>query len=199
MILSNEILGFVAVAIGLMGNIPYIVGILKGRIKPHVFSWTIWTLLTGIGSAAMWFDGAGPGMWVMFVTFVVCFITAILALKVGQKSDIARTDWVAFIAVLLAIPLWYATKDPLAAVIIISLIDLVSTYPSIRKGYVKPWDEGLSAYAFANLKFVISLFALDHISLTTTLYPVSVVIINFILIFVVLIRRRFIPRPVIAS
>lgn len=197
--LSNEILGFIAVAIGLAGNIPYLTGIFKGQIKPHVFSWGIWTLLTGVAAAAQWSDGAGPGMWVMLITFIVCLITTILAFKVGKKSDITVTDWIALVAALSAIPIWYVTKKPLTAVVIISIIDFVATYPSIRKGYQKPWDDGISAYAFANLKFIISLFALNNISLITALYPASIIIVNTIFILIIVSRRRVIPIEVTVS
>ena len=199
MVISNEVLGFVAVAIGLFGNVPYFIGIFKGHIKPHIFSWTIWTLLTGIAAAAQWVDGAGPGMWVTLITCLLCLITVLMAFKMGGKSDITKSDWVAFVSALLAIPVWYLTNNPLWAVIIISVIDFVALYPSIRKGYFKPWDDGISVFALANVKFTLSLFALENISLITTLYPASIIAANTIFILVILIRRRVIPKEVTPS
>ncbi len=191
---EKEILGGLAAFIGLIGNVPYIIGILKGQIKPHVFSWGMWTLITGIAMVAQWSDGAGAGMWVMSVTFVICFFVAILAFKVGKKSDITLTDWLALFSVILAIPVWCVTQEPLTAVIMISMIDFIATYPSIRKGYHKPWDEGVSAYFFANLKFGLSLFALENFTFVTALYPASIIVVNSVLIVIVLARRRIVTR-----
>lgn len=193
---EKEILGALAVLIGLAGNIPYFIGIFKGQIKPHAFSWIIWTVLTAIAAAAQWVDGAGPGMWVTLITSILCFITVLFALKVGDKTDITKTDWIAFVAALSAIPFWYITKNPLGAVIVISVIDFIALYPTLRKGYAKPWEDGISAFAFANVKFIISLFALANFTVITTLYPASIIIANSIFILMILIRRRVIPKEI---
>lgn len=109
---SKEILGFMAIAIGLIGNIPYIIGIYKGEVRPHLFSWIIWTLVCGIGAAIQINEGGGAGAWYMVYNTILNLGITIASCYRGTK-DIRRSDWVAFMIALSAIPLWAVTQQPL--------------------------------------------------------------------------------------
>lgn len=187
----KDIIGLTAAVINLAGYVPYFMGIHKGRVHPHVFSWFVWGLLTSIAVAAQIAGGAGPGMWVTAVSAVACLIIAGFALRYGEKH-ITRSDWVAFIAALSAIPLWIVTKDPLWSVILITLIDAVAFWPTFRKSWSKPWDEAVATYIISSLKFVIGFFALTNVSLVTALYPISLVVLNGSFTVMILLRRRIV-------
>lgn len=186
---TKELIGLLAAILALGGYIPYLAGILNKRVKPHVFSWFIWALLTGIGFFAQIKSGGGPGSWATGLTAIACLAITILSLRHGEKN-ITRSDWVTFILSLSAIPLWLATKDPLWSVILISLIDVVAFWPTFRKSWYRPYEEATQAYFFSGIKFGVSLFALTTISWTTVLYPASLVIMNFVFVIMLLARRR---------
>ena len=86
LLLSKEALGSAATLLAMVSYVPYIWLTLKGKVKPHAFSWTIWGLLTLIGFAAQWVEGAGPGSWVMGFSGVVCSFIAVLGFIMGEKN-----------------------------------------------------------------------------------------------------------------
>lgn len=185
----KEVLGFAASIIAILGYIPYLFGMYRGRVHPHVFSWLVWTLLTGIAFFLQLSQGAGAGAWTTAVTAVAGLFITIWSLKVGEKN-ITRSDWLSFIAALTVIPIWLAADNPVLAVVLITLIDTLAFWPTIRKSWWKPWDEALSEYWTASIKFTIALCALEQVNLVTALYPAALVFLHFAFIVMALLRRK---------
>ena len=42
----QELASGVAVAITVFGTVPYAIGMLRGQIRPHAFTWLVWTVTT---------------------------------------------------------------------------------------------------------------------------------------------------------
>ncbi len=185
----QELLGAIAFAISLWGTFVYIRSILRGYTKPHLYTWIVFSILTCIAFFAQISDNAGPGAWMMFATTASCTTAALLAIKYGEKSR-TMSDKIALIASLSAIIPWLMTKDALLSVIMISLIDGIAMFPTIRKSWNKPYQENLPTYWIANLKNVIALFALANFSVVTSLYLISIMAVNTILIGVCVYRRQ---------
>jgi len=181
----HQLLGILSVAIGLVSYAAYFHGIIKGGVRPHPFTWMIWGLLMLIGYAAAYVGGGGAGTWTLLITALLAFIVA----GFGTRTKIARSDWAALIAALIAIPAWRMTSDPLIAVVIISAIDAIGIYPTFRKAYSKPQEESASAFSISTLQFAVSIFALEQKSLTTVLYPATIVTLNVLLVAMILLRR----------
>lgn len=189
----REILGFVSTVCGLVGLVIYINSIRAGLTKPHCFSWLVWGLLMIIGFFAQISDDAGPGSWVTGTCAVGCILIAAYGYFKGERN-ITRSDWIAFIAALCAIPIWYFTKDPLFAVLLICAIDTTAFYPTFRKSWSKPFEESLLTYAVSCLTFILSMAALNSLTLITTLYPATLVGTNFAFIIMALARRGLVPQ-----
>lgn len=185
----KDLLGIISVLFVIATVIPYYRGMYRGETKPHVFTWLIWTLTCGITGLAMFADGGGPGAWAMTLAGLINAITALLALKCGEKN-ITRADWVMLTLGLCAIPLWWFTKDPLWSVILLTAIDTTGYVPTFRKSWMKPKEEVALTYFLGGIWQVVSLFALTNYSLTTMLAPISYTIINATLIAFLLIRRK---------
>lgn len=177
-----------ATLLGIIGYAPYFKDIFAGKTKPHAFTWFIWALLTAIAFFAQLDGNGGLGAWVTGFTALIAFVIFGLALKVGLKN-IARVDWVFLAGALAALGLWAATDDPLSAVILITLIDAIAFVPTFRKSYHNPDEETTITYAFSAIKFAIAIPALETLSLTTVLYPLSLVITNALFVAMVVLRR----------
>lgn len=80
------LLAILASAIGFLGYIPYYRDIFAGRTKPHVFSWFVWGLVTGIAFFAQIMAGGGAGAWVTGFTSALCTSIAIIALYKGENT-----------------------------------------------------------------------------------------------------------------
>ena len=185
----QTILGVMAVVVGIIGYVPYYRDVLRGATKPHPFSWIGFALLLGITFFAQVATGAGPGAWVNGISALGVLGIAILALAKGER-DITAFDWICFGGALLGIVLWRVTDSPLAAVVIVTVTDMVAFAPTFRKAYLKPSEETASLFVLASVKYLISLFALTSLSLTTLLFPVSLIISNSALVWMLWFRRR---------
>lgn len=191
----KEILGLAAGTLSLCGYAPYLLGMYRGWVHPHIFSWLVWSILTGIAFILQIQGGAGPGAWVTGVTAFMCIVVTVWSLKVGEKG-ITYSDWAAFLASIAIIPVWLEADNPLWAMILITVIDTLGFWPTFRKSWMKPWDEALLNYVISTVKFGIALFALHQVTVVTALYPVALVIMHAGFIAMALVRRKVIPRPI---
>ncbi len=182
-------LGVLAILVGMYAYIPYFRDILAGKTKPHAFTWFIWFLLTAIAYSAQIEGGGGAGTWATGVTAFVSFVIFLVALKVG-KRNIVPIDWLFFVGSLLALGLWFVTKSPVSSVILITIIDILAFVPTFRKSFHKPDEETAITYALSGVKFALSLAALNVVSITTALYPLSLVVTNGLFVAMVLWRKQ---------
>ena len=183
------ILVVIATVIGISSYIPYIKDIFTNKTKPHAFSWFIWGLLTAIAFAAQVKEGAGVGAWVAGFSAAMCLGISGIAFVRGNKH-ICRMDWFCLGAALLGIILWKITSNPLTAVVIVTLVDMIGFVPTFRKAYHHPHEETALSFALSGIKWVFGLMALEVFNTTTTLYPASLVLTNMVFVIMVLIRRR---------
>ena len=188
--MNKEVLGVFAIVLTFAAFIPYIQSILRGQTKPHVFSWLIWGLATVIVFVAQWVDGAGAGAWSIGVSGVVTLYIAFLGYKRGSDHSITKVDWVFFITAIASLPLWFLTRNPLWAVIILTTVDTLGFGPTFRKAYHKPYEEQLLLYFLMTIRNLISIAALEHYSWTTVLFPSVVSAACVVFIVMVLMRRR---------
>jgi hypothetical protein len=187
----HAVLGFVAVVIGVIGYIPYYRDILRGTTKPHPFSWLGFGILNGITFIAQVVSGGGFGTWVTAITTISTFGIAILAFIHGDKG-ITIFDWICFAGALVGIIFWKLTSNPLWAVIIVTIADLLAFAPTFRKAFLRPYEETISLYALSVLKYAISLGALAVFNVTTALFPATLVISNGSFVVLLILRRQYI-------
>ena len=194
MVMTATVLyGFLSVALLALSRAVYFTSIFRGRTKPHAFSWLIWAAISIIGFAAQFAEGAGPGSWARGFSAVTCAMLAVLGYFKGEKN-ITRGDWLTLLAALSAVPLWIITKTPVWSVIIVCIIDITGYFPTVRKSWHKPDDESSSSYFIATLCAFFSLFAIEHYTVSTWLYPALLVFSNSALAVYLLIRRKVLSK-----
>lgn len=182
-------LAIISIIMTLVGYFYYFRDVFAHKTKPHAYSWLVWGLLTAIAFAGQLHDNGGPGSYVTGVTAAISLVIFFLAAKQGEKN-VTRSDRINLAAALLAIIPWLLTNDPLISVILITLIDFLGFLPTIRKSYAKPYEETLIAYVLAGLKFVLAIMALETYTVTTWLYPASLVAANLLFSVMLIVRRR---------
>ncbi|MFQ5489029.1 MAG: hypothetical protein ACE5ET_11375, partial [Gammaproteobacteria bacterium] len=144
--MTRALLSGIAIALTFVAFLPYIGSILRGRIRPHVFSWLIWGATTFVVFLAQLADHGGAGAWPIGVSGLITLYVAVLAYMRKSDSTITRLDWLFLALAMSALPLWYATSDPLWAVVILTTVDLLGFGPTFRKAYVLPFEEQLTFY-----------------------------------------------------
>lgn len=186
----KELLSLLAILLTFIAFAPYIHSILKGKTKPHVFSWIIWGITTLIVSFAQLADKGGAGAWPTGISGATTAYIAWLAYRKHSDITITLSDWVFFIVALSSLPFWYFTSNPLWAVVILTTVDTLGFYPTARKAYHKPYEEQLLLYILTAVRNVVSIAALEHYSFTTLLFPAVMTLACAVFIAMVGVRRR---------
>lgn len=174
--------------------VPYIRSIHSGRTRPHVFSWVVWGLGTFVVFLAQLADGGGIGAWPIGVSGLITVYIAALAYVRRADLAITRGDWVFFSVALLALPGWLATSDPLWAVVILTVVDLAGFGPTFRSAYASPYTERIGFFALGAVRNLLVIFALEHYSITTVLFPAAVGLGCVTLVALLAVRRHELAR-----
>ena len=186
----KELISTLAMALTFVAFLPYIRSVVKGRVRPHMFSWIIWGLATSSVFFAQLADGAGAGAWPIGFSGLLTFLIGLLAYWKRADVTITRSDWVFFLSALASLPVWYLTSDPLWAVVILTGIDLLAYGPMLRKTWHQPWSESLTFMLLFSLRNYLVLFALEHYSLTTVLFPAATAVALSATVAMILWRRN---------
>ena len=186
----KELLSAVAITLTLIAFLPYIRSILSDEIKPHVFSWVIWGTTTFIVFLAQLEDHGGVGAWPIGVSGVITIFIALLAYVKRADIAITRIDWLFFILAISSLPLWYFTADPLLAVVVLTVVDVLGFGPTVRKAYADPFSESLLFFSLFAARNLIVILALENYSITTVLFPAVIAAACLLLIAMIVYRRR---------
>lgn len=190
----KELLSGFAIALTFIAFVPYIRSILQNKTKPHAFSWIIWASVTFIIFLAQLSDGGGAGAWPIGISGVITLFVAVLAYLKKTDHMIAKKDWIFFVLAMSAIPFWYVTSNPLWAVVILTVVDLLGFVPTFRKAYSYPNEEQLIFYILIASRNLIAIVALEHYSLTTLLFPAATALACVMFIQMVMYRRSIIKQ-----
>lgn len=190
---AKTLFGILSIAVGAIGDVVYIRSIVRGKTRPHTFTWMIWTVMLGVVFCGQLASGAGPGAWLTgYNTFANAVIVYLASRKKGQMST--RGDWIALLVAASGIPLWLLVQDPLWSVCLETAIGIVIYYPTVRKSYHDPYSENAVAYLFFILPVMVELLAMQNYSATILIYPVSSIFITAAFIALLLWRRRVLAR-----
>lgn len=190
----KDAFGAVAVALTVLAYLPYLRAIVRGKIRPHVFSWVIWSATTLVVFAALVHAGAGAGAWPTGVSGVLTLAVAVLAFARRADTTITRADWAFLAAAGASLPWWYVTANPLWAVVILTTVDVLGFGPTVRKSYRQPHEEHLVFFGLVAASNVLVLLALERYAPVTVLFPAAVGTACTGLIVMVGLRRRAVPR-----
>ncbi|KKP67163.1 MAG: hypothetical protein UR68_C0013G0033 [Candidatus Roizmanbacteria bacterium GW2011_GWA2_35_19] len=180
----KESLGIITIILSVIGHTPYIVDTIRGKTKPHLFTWLTWSIIVTLAFFGQWISGGGAGSWGTGVTGAIVIIIAILAFRKGTK-DVTRLDKVFFIGSIISIIPWYITKNPIFSIILVTLIDALAFVPTIRKTINNPASETLFTYLLNILRHGLSLFALGRFNFTTALYPIYLLVMNLLMTIII--------------
>jgi len=185
----KEIIATVAVILTFVAYIPYYRDILKSKTRPHIYSWSLWGLLTVLLVVLQIKGGAGAATWVTATAGLLCFGVVLLSLKNGKK-DITTSDTVVAILSLLAIGFWLIADQPVISINLVIVADILAFIPTVRKSYYDPYSETLSLYVTNALRFTLALFAVENYTYLSTSWIVAWVIGNALLSILIFLRRK---------
>lgn len=177
----------------LYGFVIYIHSILKGETKPHLYTRILYLWITGVVFA--WQLKSNAWYALIFSGFNVfyCFLSLFLTCKYGTK-DIIFFDAVLLFFWFISLLLWYFLWNPLYSVILMTLIDLFATIPTVRKTYNDPYSENLGVYIIGLFSILFSILAVKEYSMINLFYLVFLVPIELSYIIVIIRGRKLLSQ-----
>ena len=185
----KEVLSAIAVVLTFLVYIPYYRDIIKGKTHPHVYSWTLWGLLTIMIVALQIKGGAGPATYITAAAGLLCIGVIALSLKNGKK-DITLSDTIVAILSLIAMGFWLIADQPTVSIVLVVIADLLAFIPTVRKSWHKPHTETLSLYVTNTLRFAIAVIAVKNYTLLAVLWPAVWAIGNGLFSVMLAVRRK---------
>ena len=126
---------------------------------------------------------------IVLTTSTISLAISLYSLQKFGMQFITKSDWVVFFASISAIPLWIATKDPFYSILLVSFIDVVAFWPTMRKAYNFPYDETFSTHFLSTIKHILSMAAQQHYTFITLIYPASLAITTAVFVMELIVRR----------
>lgn len=185
----KEILSVIAVVLTFVAYIPYFRDIVKGKTHPHIYTWSLWGLLTILIVALQIIGGAGPSTWITAAAGVMCLGVIVLGLR-GGKKYITKLDTAIAILALAAIGFWLIVDQPVISLWLVIIADLLAFIPTVRKSWNEPHSETLSLYVTNSIRFILAFFALETITFLSSGWVIAWVLANLLFSIILVARRR---------
>ena len=185
----KQVVSIIATIITIASFYPYIRLIRARKIKPHVFSWIIWGMTTLIAFIGQIAGQGGIGTLSVGVSAITTFYVAYLAFRNRADLTIHKADWMFLVTALLAIPVWMLTSNPLWAIVIITIVDMLGFGPTFRNVYANPKNESAWFYMVFGLRNGLAIYAMEAYNWTTILFPAAIGIGSVSIAGLILIRK----------
>ena len=185
----KETLAIIAALLSIAGNLPYLLDILKQRVKPHPYTWFVWTLVSGTVFFGQLAKGAGIGALPTAASEIFTLIIFLFSLKYGFKG-IKTIDTIFLLIALGGIGIWFLTKDPTYSVIIAVSIDVIAFVPTLRKTWEYPRTETPILYGTNVLRHILALFSLQSYNIATTLHSIAMITTNTLMTGIIVLRKN---------
>ena len=181
----KEAFAIIATVFAILGNISYFRDVLSKKVRPHPYTWLVWTIVSGVTFFGQVAKGAGIGALPTGVAELFTLLIFLFSLQYGFKH-VTKTDTYFLIFALLGLIPWIIFKDPTLSVIIVVTIDLIAFVPTFRKTWLKPSTETAALYSMNLARHMLTLFSLQTYNIATTLHSIAMIITNSLMTFLIL-------------
>ena len=167
----------------------YLWSVLKWETKPHVYTMFLYVVITSVIFYSQIIAWAWYGSIYVGITWLFWILIFILSFWYGTE-DITFSDKVALILAVFSIPLWYVTGNPLLSVILLMIVDIFSSYPTIRKTLNDPYSENLPAFIVEFVWISFSILALSQINFISAWYLIYIMLFDILMLYILFFWRR---------
>lgn len=184
----KETFAVIAAVLAVVGNVPYMIDVLKERVQPHAYTWFVWSIVSCVVFFGQLAKGAGIGALPTAASEIFTILIFLLSLKYGFKHP-SRSDKIFLTLALLGIVPWIFTKDPTVSVAIVVSIDVIAFIPTLRKTWLEPKTETPILYGANVLRHTLALFSLQAYNVATMLHSIAMITTNSLMTGLILIGK----------
>jgi len=186
---TKEIIAIIAALLAIVGNVPYLWDVVKQKIKPHPYTWFVWSIVSGVIFFGQIAKGAGVGAIPTGASEIFTLLIFLFSLKYGFKGATRRDTFFLIVALLGLIP-WFLTKDPTISVIIVVTIDVIAFIPTLEKTKQHPEFENHILFTMNATRHFLALFSLQAYNIATMLHSLTMIVINAYMTYLIVVRKR---------
>ena len=163
-------------ALTAVAALPYILDITRGRARPRVASWGIWTVVQAVGAVSAFTIRQLPGACYTLFCALGCAAVVFLGWRHGSRDFGAldavcvalATEGVVMLAVAAALP----RLVPLSWAVAVSVAtDFLAYLPTFRHAWLRPDEEPWLPYALFGAAAALVLMVADYRILAGVIYP----------------------------
>jgi hypothetical protein len=185
----KNIFAILGALIVLFCTVPYIIDVVKRKTKPNIITWIVWTLLIGIGAAALFASHDYNAAWLLVGDTIATFAVVIVGLKYGM-SELDTLDIILLIGAIIGLILWFVFNSPLIAIIATITIDFIGTIPTIRHSFHHPEEETYITFALGIIATLFTLLSLSDYRFSAWIYPAYLLFSNGLLTATIFLGQR---------
>lgn len=169
--------------------VPYLIDVVRGKTKPRVVTWFIWTLLMLIAGFAALNDGANASAVVSFSSAFATSLVVIIGFKTSDKQ-FNKLDALSFVGALLGLGLWWLFNSPLLAIAMSVIVDFIGALPTLWHAYKKPQEETALSFIMYCISAALALAAMQTYTLTGVLVPLYLLLIDGAIAVIIIVQKR---------
>ncbi len=171
--------------LALVSPVVYSVAILRGEAKPHRTTRLVLLIITSLTTASLFAQGNRVAIYLAGVSTIQSIVVFVLSIKHGMGGW-AKSDIICLIFALIGIVLWQITKNPVIALYFAIGADFIGMIPALIKTYHFPKTEIWLFFGLDVLASIFSLLALKNWTLQEFSYPVYIMLINSLMVFLII-------------
>jgi hypothetical protein len=184
-----KVLGILSSIIFFVGDMPYFIEALKGKIKPHRISWGIAFLLSIIGFANQFAAGARNSLWIVGAAIIAVGAIFTVSIFKGTGGK-AKQDIIALTISLMGVVMWIIAKNPAVSIMANIFASFVGMYPTILKAKNHPETEHVSAFLFGSISSAIAMISVGKLDFILLVGPLFGAIIQAYLVYLISFRPK---------
>lgn len=173
-----------------IGVFPYARDILRGKTKPRVVTWFVWSVLTGIAAIASYVDQQYPAAILAVVATAGTATIVVLGYKNGDRK-FERIDFICLAGAGIGLILWWYFNSPAIAIIASITIDFIGAVPTLIHSWKKPHEETWIVFLLSFLGALCTVAVVTDWRVTAIAYPLYLTVINLVFTVLLVTRRRY--------
>lgn len=192
MIENLKYLVFAGVIVQLIGVSFYIKATLNGSTKPNRVTWLLWSIAPLIAASAAFSDGVRLSAVPVFMSGFGPLLV-FLASFVNKNSywKLEKFDYLCGFFSIIALLLWWITKNPVVAIIFAIISDFFAAIPTLIKSWKYPETETVSVFICAIFNALTSFVAIKMWNFTSLAFPIYLFFINIFMSILILRKKIF--------
>lgn len=183
----KELFSILAGLLLIVGYIPYINDILRGKTMPARATWLIWACLDIITLAGMYAKDSVNGQ--ILTACVGASIVSLLSLKYGVPGW-TKIDKISIVGAIVGVILWGVFANPIFGIVISLAVILLGSVPTFVSAWDNPNRENKTAWIIFFISCLCAVAAIPKWTLEDAAQPFTFLIIEIIILYIIFSRSN---------